>query len=32
MEWSVAPAGTLMAQPEADIDAIVASWSATGQI
>jgi len=32
MEWSVAPAGSLMTRLEADIDAILASWSVTGRI
>jgi AcrR family transcriptional regulator len=32
VEWSVAPAGSLMARLEADIDAILASWSVTGRI
>jgi len=32
VEWSVAPVGSLMARLEADIDAILASWSVTGRI
>jgi hypothetical protein len=32
VEWSVAPAGSLMARLEADIDAILASWSVTGRV
>jgi hypothetical protein len=32
VEGFFAPVGSLMARLEADIDAIVASWSATGRI
>jgi AcrR family transcriptional regulator len=32
VEWSVAPAGSLMARLEADIDAILASWSVSGRV